>query len=750
MKPLNTVGNRIIRVDGEAKVTGKAVYAQDIYMDDMLFGKTVRSTKAHALIKIDIREAEQVHGVVKILTQRDVPGHNNHGVLIKDQEVFCFEKVRRIGDPIAFVIAESENIAQIASELVEIEYTEIPAVYDPIEAMNENAPKIHGPSNILFQYKCRTGDVEKAFQQCHIIVEREYKTSMVDHAFLQPEAGLAYIDDGIIHVCAATQYPHFDQIEVAEALGVDLGKVRIINPAVGGAFGGREDITLQIHLALGAYLLNKPIKAVYSREESFYAHCKRHPVNIRIKTGADKQGKLLAMEATLVGDTGAYASWAINVMRKAGVHITGPYEIPNVKVDSYAVYTNNPFCGAMRGFGATQVPVATEQQMDIIASELGLSPVEIRLKNGFKVGSVTANGQLLEESVPLKLCIEAVNKRLFTETKTPTACKKKRGKGIASTFYGTGYGNGFPDVSKAVAELNQDGQISIYVGATEVGQGAKTIMSQIAAEVLGVTVKDIRFICEDTAVTPDAGTAAASRQTYNTGNAIKKAAESLKRILVEKAQSYLELNSSWELEMKEKWIYLKSLPEKRVSFKDLGKEETIRIEESFVAQTIKMEDETGQGAPYWPYTFSCYGVEVEIDTETGVVEIVKGVCAQDVGRAINPEMIEGQIDGGFAMGYGYAIMEDLQVLNGDMRNHRFSNYLIPTAMDMPDLERIIVEDPTSCGPFGAKGIGEPVMIAVAPAILNGIYDAIGLRFYEIPVTPDKILAALRKQEKTRK
>ncbi|MFZ5967507.1 MAG: xanthine dehydrogenase family protein molybdopterin-binding subunit [Bacillota bacterium] len=741
MKPLSTVGYRIIRVDGEAKVTGKAIYPQDIYMEGMLYGKTVRSTKVHALIKIDIGEAEKLNGVIKVLTHRDVTGHNSHGVLFKDHEVFCSERVRRIGDPIAFIIAESEKIAQKAADLVKIEYTEIPAVFDPVEAMNANAPKVHGDTNIIYHYKCRTGDVETAFQQCAVVVEREYKTSMVDHAFLQPEAGVAYMEDDIIHVSAATQYPHFDQIEVAEALGLDLEKVRIINPAVGGAFGGREDITLQIHLALGACLLKKPIKAVFSREESFYAHSKRHPISIHIKTGADARGKLMALEATLIGDTGAYASWAINVMRKAGVHITGPYEIPNVKVDSYAVYTNNPFCGAMRGFGATQVPVATEQQMDIIAEELGMSPIEIRMKNCFKVGSVTANGQLLEESVPLDRCIEAVKERLFREEKSISG--KKRGKGIASTFYGTGYGNGFPDVSKAVAELNQDGQISIYVGATEVGQGAKTIMSQIAAEVLGVSVKDIRFVCEDTALTPDAGTAAASRQTYNTGNAIKKAAESLKSVLIDKAQKHLQLNSSWGLEVKDQWIFLKILPEKRVHFRELIKDETIRVEEAFIAQTVKMDDETGQGAPYWPYTFTCYGVEVEVDTETGVIELVNGVCAQDVGRAVNPEMIEGQIDGGFAMGYGYAIMEDIQLVKGDMKNHRFTNYLIPTAMDMPDLERIIIEDPSSCGPFGAKGIGEPVMVAAAPAILNAIYDAIGIRFYEIPVTPDKVLAALK-------
>ena len=320
---------------------------------------------------------------------------------------------------------------------------------------------------------------------------------------------------------------------------------------------------------------------------------------------------------------------------------------------------------------------------------------------------------------------------------------KKRGKGVGAVFYGTGYGNGFPDVSKAIAELDEEGNISIYVGATEVGQGAKTIMSQIAAEVLGVNTEDIRFICEDTAVTPDSGTAAASRQTYNTGNAIKRAAENLRQELLERAQKALGLNTLLKLEAKGKWIFLNVLPEKRVHFKELARGERVRREGEFIAQTTKMDDETGQGAPYWPYTFCCYGVEVEVDTETGIVEVLRGVCAQDVGRAINPEMVEGQIDGGFAMGLGYGIYEDLNVVNGEIKHNRFTNYLIPTAMDMPEVEKIIIEDPESTAPFGAKGIGEPVMIPVAPAILNAIYDAIGVRIYELPITPEKVLKAIK-------
>lgn len=411
---LDVVGKSVIRVDGLSKVTGKALYPQDIYIEGMLYGKTLRSTKPHAYFKLDISEALGIDGVVKILTAKDVPGANSHGVLFKDHEVLCNKKVRRIGDPIAFVVAKTEKIAEKALKAIKVEYEELEAVFDPSESMKDTAPQIHeGNSNIVYHYKLRKGQVEEAFNKCNIIVENEYFVPMVDHVFLQPEAGVAYVEeDGTIVVSVSTQYPHFDQIEVAEAMGVPTDKVKIINPAVGGAFGGREDITMQIHLAMAAKITGKPVKAIYSREESFDAHCKRHSVKMKYKTGATKDGKLLAMEAILIGDTGAYASWAINVMRKAGVHATGPYEIPNVKVDSYSIYTNNPFAGAMRGFGATQVPVAYEQQMDILAEKLNMDPITFRLKNIFRVGSETATGQILDESVPLDKCIEEVEKKM--------------------------------------------------------------------------------------------------------------------------------------------------------------------------------------------------------------------------------------------------------------------------------------------------------------------------------------------------
>lgn len=715
---MNSVGKNIKRVDAYDKVNGKAIYPQDIYFEDMLYGETLRSNKPHAYIELDISEAKKIEGVIKIFTAKDVP-YNHHGVVFKDNEVFCDKKVRRIGDPIAFVVATNKEIAKKALKAINVEYKEIEAVFDPIKAMKENSPKVHGnDTNIVHHFKLRNGDVEKSFEDCDVIVENEYVVPQVDHAFLQPESGVAKIDEkGKIILYTATQYPHFDVCEIAQALQIDQKQVKIINCAVGGAFGGREDITMQIHLSLAAKVLKRPIKTTYSREESFIAHSKRHSMIMKYKTGATKDGKLKALKATIIGDTGAYASWAINVLRKAGVHATGPYEIENVCVDSYAVYTNNPFSGAMRGFGATQVPIAYEQQMDIIANKLNIDPIEFRLKNIFKKGSKTATNQILKESVPLEKCINEVKKNMDFS---------KKGCGIGIMFYGTGYGNGFPDVSNARAKINQDGKVEIYIGATEVGQGAKTIMSQIGAEVLKINVEDIIFVNEDTEITPDSGTAAASRQTYNSGNAVKIACEKLRD----------EINKKYDINN----CNLKDV------YKNIDKELLIK-EGSFKAHSTMMDEETGIGEPYWPYTFGACGVEVDVDEETGEIKILNAVVAQDVGKAINPHLIEGQIDGGFAMGVGYTLMEDLNVVNGEIKNNRLSKYIIPTSLDTIDFKKIIVEDEESSAPFGAKGIGEPVMVYVAPAILNAISSASGIRVKKLPATPDNIIKNIKEKMK---
>ena len=745
---LRTVGERMIRVDSRSKVTGQALYPQDIYMEGMVYGKTLRSTKAHAYIKVDVSEAENVDGVIKIFTHKDVPEKNKYGVIFKDHEVFASKKVKKIGDPIAFVVGETMNACEEALEKIIVEYDEIEGVFDPEEALKEDAPQVHDKPNEISHYKLRSGNLEEGIKNSDVIVENTYSTHMVEHAFLQPEAGISYPDeDGTLVLVVATQYPHYDREEIAINLGLEEEKVRIINTNIGGAFGAREDITLQIHLCLAAYTLKRPVKCIYDREESFFAHAKRHPMKMKYRTGASKDGYLQFAEVEIIGDSGANASWAPNVLRKAGVHANGPYIIPNVKVDSIAAYTNNPFTGAMRGFGATQTPVGHEQQMDILAEKLGMDPIEFRMKNIFTKGCETANGQIMLESVPLDRCIEALEdhveeyKKMKTKTTNPL---KKRGVGIGITYYGTGYGNGFPDVSMATVRLLDKGRIGIFVGATEVGQGSKTIMTQIGAETLNIETSEIDFICEDTKYMPDSGTSAASRQTYNTGNAIKIACENFLEELKKVAQKELGLNTTVGLILEDERVYLNFFPQKSITLKELSEKykEKIEADGQFIAQTTEMDKETGQGAPYWPYTYSSMAVLVEVDIKTGKVEVLESVFAQDAGRAVNPTLVEGQIEGGYAMGLGFTLYEDLKLKDGYMNSHKFSKYLLPTSMDMPDIDTVIIEDPESTAPYGAKGIGEPVTLPVAPAILNAVYDATGVRVKDLPVTPEEFFKDL--------
>jgi nicotinate dehydrogenase large molybdopterin subunit len=443
MADLKQVGQRVLRRDGVAKLTGRALYPDDLTMDNMAYGATVRSPYAHAqIVSIDTDSAKKAPGVLGVFVSDDVPGHNSHGVLYKDHNVFCKTKVRRIGDPVAFVVAETEAQAREGAKLVDVTYRELPAVFDTKEALKPGAPVVNEYAerfffyddnqdimfekpvndpypNLIFKYRCRKGDAESdaIWSSCAEIAEGEFHSPFVDVAFLQPESGIAYVDeDGRLVMTASTQYMHFDRVELADALGIEEHRIRVINPVVGGAFGAREDITLQIHVAVAAMKLGRPVKATYTREESFYAHSKRHPMAMKARMGSDADGKLVAFEAEVYSDSGAYASWAINVTRKACVHITGPYQIPNVKVDGYAAYTNNPFTGAMRGFGATQVPMVHETLMDILAEKLGMDKFEIRMKNMYRVGSQTANGQIISESCPLDRCLEAIQKAMNEES----------------------------------------------------------------------------------------------------------------------------------------------------------------------------------------------------------------------------------------------------------------------------------------------------------------------------------------------
>ena len=735
--PDPAIGISAKRLDIRTKVRGTRKYPQDFNLPGQLYAKVVWSEYPHARVKsIDTSAAEALPGVVRVITYKDVPV-NEYGINIYDQPVLVApgDKVRWVGDRIAIVVAESERVAAQARDLVRVEYDPLPVVDDPREAMKPGAPLVHeerGDTNILRHIKIRRGDVEAGFAQADVIVEGYYVTPHVEHIYLQPEAGVGYIDDeGRVTVICAAQWPHDDLHQIAHMLNLPEDQVREIVPTVGGAFGGREDMFIQHLLALCAYVLRRPVKMVFTREESITRTGKRHPFYMRYKTGATRDGKLTAVEIEVVADAGAYASTSIPVLNNAISFAAGPYVVPNAKIDGYTVYTNNAVAMAMRGFGATQMPVAYEQQMDKLAEALGMDPVELRLKNLFEEGSIAVTGNVMSGGVGIKETLrqaalaagwrEEDGHWVRPDLGKPSAPHKRRGIGVACAYKNVGYSFGFDDKSEAQVELTLDesGSIAralVKIAAVDVGQGVITALAQIAAQTLGIPVERVHLALVDTAVTPDAGSSSASRHVYMSGNAVMRACQAAK----------------------EKWynILREETGETHVEARYCFHGRTAR-------HTSPYDPETGQCEPHISYSYATQIALVEVDTETGEVDLLRMWAATDIGKAINPEMVYGQVAGGIQMGVGYALMEHFIQQEGQVRTRRLSQYYIPTAVDMPRrLESIIVEVPDPTGPFGATGLGETPTLPTAPAILNAIADAIGARLYQLPATPERVWRAI--------
>jgi CO/xanthine dehydrogenase Mo-binding subunit len=599
---------------------------------------------------------------------------------------------------------------------------------------------------LLLEFHVIKGEVQRGFKEAEVIVEETYTTTWVDHAYLEPDAGISYLDEkGRIVVVCPTQNVHYDQKEVASALSLPLDQVRIIQCATGGGFGGRLDITVQCLLALAVFYVKKPVKIVYSREEVFQVTSKRHPLKIQYKSGAKKDGTLTAVEVDILGDTGAYASYGSTVAIRSAVHATGPYQVPNVKVRSRMVYTNNSWSGAMRGFGVPQMAFAHESQMDLLAQALKMDPIEIRLKNSLRVGSETATGQTLMSSVGIGETLRKVKEWRNRSTISQNVSKKpfiKRGIGIGSMWYGIG-NTGIANPSTAQMEIDPNGEIRLLTGVADIGQGSDTALLQIASEAISVPLKEIRLIRADTAVTTDAGATSASRQTYISGNAILNAINSLKEEAIKEASRILGVEER-DLYYEDGQIKHQSKSPVSISIKDLAKRcgKVLRGEGHFNPETTRLDAKTGQGVPYATYAFATHLAEVEVDTETGKVKVKRVIASHDVGKAIHPKNVMGQITGGVAMGMGFALMEEF--VPGETTS--FVNYLIPTSKDVPDVIPIIVEDEEPTGPFGAKGVGEPALIPSAPAILNAIADAIGQRIYHLPANLERVLEVIQKSK----
>ena len=740
------VGESIPSVDAHDKVLGNALFAADLQMEGVLHLKVLRSDRPHARINnIHTEKAAQMPGVVRVFTHRDIPGKNRIGIINKDQPVLADEKVRYVGDAIALVVANSVREAEQALGEMSVEYEDLPPIFDVEEALG-SPTLIHEKGNLLHQSNVINGDIEKGFSEADLIIERTYQTSMLEHSYLEPDAGVAWIDEkGRIAIFASTQNPHYDHRQIVDSLGVDPAQVRCIQPVTGGGFGGKLDITVQCFLALAVYYLQRPVRLKYSREETYLATAKRHPLTMRYKTGATKDGRLVAMEVDILGDTGAYGSYGIAVVGRTAVHATGPYQVPHVKVTSRLVYTNHPFCGAMRGFGVPQVAFAHESQMDILAEELGMDPLEIRLLNAFDRGSETATGQTLNASVGIKECLRQIYQQREDAVRPAPEAGKLIGTGIGAMWYGIG-NTGVKNPASARVELDHEGRLILYTSAADIGQGSNTILSQIAASEMGVDIKDIKRIRVDTTVTPDAGATSASRQTYVSGNAVRLATAQLRKLVLESASQFLQIPAE-DLAIEDGYVkyekngkILTSLEE--VATRSFSEGNPLTAEGHFDPPTTSLDAETGRGNPYATYAFACQMADVQVDPETGVVEVLRVVAAHDVGKAVNPSNVEGQIAGGVAMGIGFALMEEFvpgQTLS-------MSEYMIPTVLDTPAVLPIIVEDPEPTGPFGAKGVGEPALIPTAPAILNAIAQALGERIYNLPANHKRVFEASRKSK----
>ena len=741
-----TIGKNILRIGAVERLKGEPIFSADMELEDPLTLKVLRSTRAHArIVKIDIESALQVKGVVRVFTASDVPGNNLTGIINKDRPLLVSDKVRFVGDAIALIAAENEEAAEKGVNAINVVYEDLPAVFDPEEALKDSAPKIHEKGNLLFTRKVKKGNIDKAFENCQAVVEKTYQTSCLEHTYLEPDAGAGYVErDGTIVIFASTQNPHYDHSDVVSILGVEDEKVRIIQAATGGGFGSKLDLNVQGFIGLALYHLKRPVRYVYRREEAFLATAKRHPLTMIVKTGADSKGRLLAMRARIICDTGAYASYGIAVASRSAVHATGPYEIENVDIEALCVYTNKPFSGAMRGFGAPQMAFANESQMDLLAKELNMDPLEIRRVNIFKQGSETATGQKLTESVGILECLDAIQpyykdamKNWRTAESSPF---KRKGVGIGAMCYGIG-NTGMRNPSTARVEMDPAGSVTLYTGCADIGQGSTTVLAQIVAETLGLETDAIQLVVGDTKYTTNAGATSASRQTYISGNAVKEAAEKLRELLMTGAVDVLKVGKA-SLMLDSGFVADSNDNAKRVSFSKLATRSYKKglpfvCQGYFDPETVPLDTETGQGVPYSTYAFACHLAFVTVDTMTGEVSVEKIVAAHDVGKAIYPEGVIGQICGGVAMGIGFALMEDY--MHGQTESMK--DYFIPTCKDMPEVIPIIVESREPTGPFGAKGVGEPALIPTAPAILNALNDALGERIYSLPANLERVLEA---------
>ena len=743
------VGERIVRLDGLRKVSGQDVYGADEWPEDSLVLCVIRSPYAHAEFSLGDLAAfvEGTPGIHAVFTARDVPGKNCYGVHpdFADQPVFAEKVARYRGEAVAAVVGDACSMATFDPAAFAVTWKQLPALLTPSEAQLPGAAPIHParPDNILVRGRVVHGDVERALREAAVVVEAEYETGFIEHAYIEPEAGFARRVGDRIEIQCCTQSPYMSRKDIAAILGIAETAVRIIPTAVGGGFGSKLDLSTQPFLAVAAWHLRRPVKMIYSRTESIRSTTKRHPSKIHCRAGATADGRLLAMDLQGEFNTGAYASWGPTVAARVPIHGSGPYKVPHYRALTRAVHTHLVPAGAFRGFGVPQGTIAQEQLYDALAEKLQMDKLEFRALNALTDCDPTITGQVLGEGVGIRACFEALRPRwkaAHAEAATFNAqhgSQLRRGVGVAGMWYGCG-NTSLANPSTIRIGLQRNGRIAIHMGAVDIGQGSFTVVTQICADALGVSVDRFDLLPADTDVSPDCGKTSASRQTFVSGNAALLAGKKLREEILKMAGGWAE-NTHLHLSDGCLHLYEKSL-RKHVVLHDLpldARGYVLSAEVTYDPPT-KPLDPNGQGIPYAVYGFGAHLAEVEVDLELGTVKVLQLTAAHDVGRAINPTLIEGQIEGGIAQGLGMALMEEFIPGKGE----NLHDYLIPTIGDVPHVESILIEDASPVGPFGAKGIGEQALIPTAPAILNALYDAAGVRIHKLPATPDKVRAAI--------
>ena len=737
------------QADAQDKVLGTALYAADLTMPGILHGAVLRSPHPHAeILHIDDSEARALPGVVAVVTAQDVPGLNRFGRAIKDQRVLADGRVRQIGDAVAAVAARSPEATAQALSLIRVSYRPLPAIVDPAEALKEGAPLVHGSGNLLDNKEIQWGDAEAALAQADLVVDETYTTPFCEHAYLEPESALAYRDDeGRVVVRSATQHSHLHRRAVAETMGLPLEQVRIWPTVVGGAFGAKTDVSCECVVALLALKTGQPVKIVYSRAESFASTTKRHPFRMRCRTGVTRDGRLTALAADLLADTGAYASAGPGIMVRAFVSLVGPYQFPNVAIHGRVAYTNNTLAGAMRGYGATQAAFAIESQMDIMAARLGIDPLEFRLLNRRRSSAAEATPQDIEQEAAYQETVEAV--RPYYEqalrarrASAPGDGRWRLGVGIASMRYGIGYAN--RQSPEATLELESDGRVRLFTGAMDMGQGTDAALGLIAARELALPPEAVSVVSGDTALTPDTGASSGSRVIYTDGNAVKEAAVRLSEAILSTASGLLEISYE-KLELRDGRVAPRketgpsgptiSLAEVARARRSAGL--ALRFTGNF--HPIPVRDSLSGGpSPYLVHVSATHVAEVAVDMEQGAVRVLRVVAAHDVGRVIYPQGLKGQIEGAVSMGIGFALKEEFHP--GETTG--FKQYRIPTTRETPEVIPLMVEMVDPSASLGAKGVAECATVAVAPAIANAIADATGTRIHHLPATPPRLLALI--------